>query len=185
MEQDPPHLDSQPASQVPNRDGSFHAAVLHPDSAAPPVLGPPFLAHLETSAPQLPTQQLTETAPQLPIRNGTSNMPPPMNVNGPAAASDYPDAQDQSQTQSTSPEPVHPAPGSAPHSPSGSSAVWKRNQGEPHITLKHTAVTGQMLLSVSFHSALRGYFDNKLITDAKCLHKVAHKLSLHCKIQCI
>ncbi|XP_026233687.1 zinc finger protein 414 [Anabas testudineus] len=141
MEQDPPHLDSQPASQVPNRDGSFHAAVLHPDSAAPPVLGPPFLAHLETSAPQLPTQQLTETAPQLPIRNGTSNMPPPMNVNGPAAASDYPDAQDQSQTQSTSPEPVHPAPGSAPHSPSGSSAVWKRNQGTTHnrrILWEHT-----------------------------------------------
>lgn len=140
MDQDPPHLDSQ----IPNPDGSIPAAVLHQDSAAPPVLGTPFLSHSETSAPQLAPQQLTEAAPQLLFRNGASNVPPPLNLDGPTAASDSTDAQDQNQTQSTSPEPVHPAPGSAPHSPSGSSAVWKRNQGEPHLIVKHTAVSGQM-----------------------------------------
>lgn len=138
MEQDPPHLDSQLTSQVPNPDGLFPTAVNHPDSAAPPVLGPPFLSHSETSASQLPPQPLAESAPQLLPRNGASNMPPPLNLDRSAAASDPPDSQEQNQTQSTSSELVHPAPGSAPHSPSGSSAVWKRNQGE------HTAVTSWM-----------------------------------------
>lgn len=117
MEQDPPHLDSQLTSQVPNSDGSFPAAFNYPESTAPPVLGPPFLSHSVTSA----SQQFTDTA---------ANVPPALKLDGPAAVSDTPDSQDLKQTQSMSPEPVHPAPGSAPHSPTGSSAVWKRNQGE-------------------------------------------------------
>ncbi|XP_023281306.1 zinc finger protein 414 [Seriola lalandi dorsalis] len=129
MDQTPPQLDSvskpqQLPSQIPNKDGSFPAAVPQPDSAVPPLLAPPFLSHQETS----PTL-LTEGVPQPLLRNGTSNLPPSLNLDVPSAAPDPSDAQGQTQTQTRSPEPVQPAPVSAPQSPPGSSAVWKKNQG--------------------------------------------------------
>ncbi|XP_070688909.1 zinc finger protein 414 [Pempheris klunzingeri] len=124
MDQNPPQLDSvsspqQLPPQIPNPDGSFPAAVPQPDSAAPPALGPPFSSNSETSPPQLATQ----------LRNSSSDLPPSLSLDGPTAAPEPPDAQGQQQTQTRSPEPVRPAPGSAPHSPPGSSAVWKKNQG--------------------------------------------------------
>ncbi|XP_040889106.1 zinc finger protein 414 [Toxotes jaculatrix] len=125
MDQSSMPLDSvstpqQLPSQLPNQDGSLPPAVPHPDSAAPPLLGPPVQSQPETSPFHLAPQQLTEAAAQSLLRNGASSMAPP-------AAPDPSDAHGQKQTRS--PEPVHPAPVSAPHSPPGSSAVWKKNQG--------------------------------------------------------
>lgn len=115
MDQGPPRLDSQ----LP--------AAAQSSSAAPPVLGPPFSSHPEASPPQPPPQLLTEAALQaLPMN--TANLPPAAHLDGPVAAPAPTEAQDQ--TKALSPERVHPAPVSAPHSPPGSSAVWKKNQGE-------------------------------------------------------
>ncbi|XP_070765050.1 zinc finger protein 414 [Enoplosus armatus] len=116
-------------SQTPNPDGSFPAAVPQPDSGDPPFLGPPFLSAQQTSPPQLAPQQLTEGAPQPQLWNKASDVSPTLNLEDPTVAPDLHDAQGQHQTQTRSPEPVHPAPGAAPHSPPGSSAVWKKNQG--------------------------------------------------------
>ncbi|GAA6233121.1 zinc finger protein 414 [Lates japonicus] len=130
MDQNPLQLNSvstpqQLPSQIQNQDGSFPAAVSQPDSTAPPLLGPLFPSHQETSPPQLAPQQLAEVVPQPLLRNGLSNLLPSLNLDGPLAASEPSDTQ----TQTMSPEPIHPAPVSAPHSPPGSSAVWKKNQG--------------------------------------------------------
>nr|XP_020469373.1 zinc finger protein 414 [Monopterus albus] len=129
-----PQLDSasafkQLASESQSPHASFPTAVLQPDSTAPFILGPPFLSQSETSPQQLTSQQFPEAAPQFPLRNGVTNLPPRLNTDDPAAAPDLPDAQDQKQMQTVSPEPVRPAPGSVPHSPPGSSAVWRKNQG--------------------------------------------------------
>ncbi|XP_039980296.1 zinc finger protein 414 [Xiphias gladius] len=134
MDQNPPRLESvstpqQLPSQIPNQDGSFPTAVTQPDSAVSLLLSPSFLSHPETSPPQLAPQQLTEAVPQPLLRNGASNLPPSLNLDGPSAAPDPSDAQGQNHIQTRSPEPVQPSPVSAPHSPSGSSAVWKKNQG--------------------------------------------------------
>ncbi|XP_051236015.1 zinc finger protein 414 [Dicentrarchus labrax] len=132
MDQNPPQLDSvstPPQLPFQNPDGSLSAAVLQPDSAAPPVLGPPFLPNPETSPPQFGPQQLTEAAPQPKLRNEASDLPISLNLIGPTAAPDPSDAQGQHQTLTRSPEPIYPGPGSAPQSHPGSSAVWKKNQG--------------------------------------------------------
>ncbi|GLD58466.1 zinc finger protein 414 [Lates japonicus] len=65
MDQNPLQLNSvstpqQLPSQIQNQDGSFPAAVSQPDSTAPPLLGPLFPSHQETSPPQLAPQQLAE-----------------------------------------------------------------------------------------------------------------------------
>ncbi|XP_045888603.1 zinc finger protein 414 [Micropterus dolomieu] len=132
MDQDPPRLDSmstpqQLPSQIPNPDGSFPADVPQPDSAAPPLLGPPFLSDL-TPPPQLAPQQLTEAAPQLQLSNEASDLPPSLNLDGPAGAPVLPEGQGEHQTHIRSPQSVHPAPALGPSAP-GSSAVWKKNQG--------------------------------------------------------
>ncbi|XP_042338078.1 zinc finger protein 414, partial [Plectropomus leopardus] len=137
VDQKPPQLDSvstpqQPPSQIPNPDGSFPAAVLQTDSAAPPVLGPPFSSNPETAPPQLGPPQLTDAAPQPQIKTEVPNLPLPSNLDVLAAAPEPPEAQSQQHlTQTRSPEPLPPAPGSAPRSPPVTSAVWKKNQGEP------------------------------------------------------
>nr|XP_046240728.1 zinc finger protein 414 [Scatophagus argus] len=123
MDQTPPQLDSVSTSQglsfqIPNPDGSF--PVPQPDSAVPPPLGPPFLSNLDTSAPQLAPQQLAGATLQPQLRNETSDLP--LNLVGPTAALDPSDAQGQHQIQIR-------CSGSAPHSPLGSTAVWKKNQG--------------------------------------------------------
>lgn len=112
MAQDPPQLESvtqQLPSQIPNPDGSLPTAGPQPDSAGLPLLCLPVLPLSETSPPQPP-----------PMNKAT------VNLDGPKAGPDPPDTQSQHKTSS---EPVHPAPGSAPHSPPGASAVWKKNQG--------------------------------------------------------
>uniref|UniRef100_A0A3Q3N4A7 Zinc finger protein 414 n=1 Tax=Mastacembelus armatus TaxID=205130 RepID=A0A3Q3N4A7_9TELE len=138
MAQSTAQLDSvstlqQQDSQIPLPDGSFPTAVLQPDSAAPPLLGSPILSHPEMSPPQLASQHLPDAGTQPPIRNGASNLSLSIKLDGPAAAADLSDAQNQNERQARSPEHVHPAPvsapASAPRSPPGSSAVWKKNQG--------------------------------------------------------
>ncbi|KAM8762234.1 zinc finger protein 414 [Acanthopagrus schlegelii] len=125
MDQNPPLLDSvstpqELSLQILNPEGSFPAAVPVPDSAEPPLLGPPFLSNPEISPPQLAPQQVTEVAPQPQLKKVA--VPHSLNIVGPSAAPDLADNQGQHQTQTRSP-------GSAPHSPPGSSAVWKKNQG--------------------------------------------------------
>ncbi|KAK2919647.1 zinc finger protein 414 [Channa argus] len=119
---DPPQLDLQPSQ---NPEGSF-PSVLQPNSPASPLIGPPSLSHPESSHAQLVSQQLTEEAPL--HRTRASNLLPPLNLDGPSAAPTPIDVQDQKRTQSLSPEPVYTASGSAPHSPLGFAAVWKKNQ---------------------------------------------------------
>ncbi|XP_068566850.1 zinc finger protein 414 [Cebidichthys violaceus] len=133
LDQKPPLLDPVSApqpllSEIPNTEGSFLAAVLEADPA-PPLLGPPFLSNPETSPLHLAPPQLTSSAPQPRIKSEPSDLPPPLNPDGPTAASDSPDARGQHLTQTGCPEPVHPAPGPAPRSPPGSAAVWKKGQG--------------------------------------------------------
>ncbi|XP_073320473.1 zinc finger protein 414-like isoform X2 [Pagrus major] len=127
IDQNPPLLDSVSTPQelpfqIPNPEGSFPAAVPQSDTAEPPHLGPPFLSNPEISPPQLAPQQLTEVAPQPQLKKDASALPHSLNVAGLSAAPDPADNQGQHQTQTRSP-------GSAPHSPPGSSAVWKKNQG--------------------------------------------------------
>lgn len=149
MDQDPPQLDSVSTPQdlpfqIPNPDLSFPAVASQPDSATPPLLAPHFLSKPEPSSVQLAPQQLAETAAQSQLRNKASDLPLSLNLVGPLAAPDPSDAQAQQQTQIRSP-------GSAPHSPPGSSAVWKKNQGQPLLALKHTAVTCHMCVNAYFH----------------------------------
>ncbi|XP_074515834.1 zinc finger protein 414 [Sebastes fasciatus] len=131
----PPWLDSmstpqQLPPQIPTPEGSLLATVLKPDPDVPPVLSPPFLSNPVTSPPQLAPPQLTEAAaPQPQLKSEPSAMPVSLNLGGPTAAPDTPDAQAQHPTQTRPPELVHPAPGSAPRSPPGTTAVWKKNQG--------------------------------------------------------
>ncbi|KAG7221780.1 hypothetical protein INR49_028854 [Caranx melampygus] len=128
MDQTPPPPDSvskplQPPSQIPNQDGPLPTTVPQADSAGPQLLGPPFQSHPETSP--IP---LSEGAPQPLLRNGVLNPPPSLNLDVQSAPPD-PSSEGQTHTQTRSPDPVHPAPASAPQSPPGSSAVWKKNQG--------------------------------------------------------
>ncbi len=144
-DQNSPRLDTvstpqdQPG-QILNVDGSLPAADPQPDSAAPPALGPPILSSPETSPPQLAPQQLAEAAPQSQLRNEASESLSP-NVVSTAAVPASAEAHGRPQTQTR-------YSGSAPNSPSGSSAVWKKNQGEPLLTVKLTAVTCQMTRSL-------------------------------------
>uniref|UniRef100_A0A668TQZ5 C2H2-type domain-containing protein n=1 Tax=Oreochromis aureus TaxID=47969 RepID=A0A668TQZ5_OREAU len=68
------------------------------------------------------------------------NMPSCLKMDGPKASADPPEFQVQHQPQTRSPETIHPAPGSAPHSPPGSSAIWKKSPGEfgRRILWEHT-----------------------------------------------
>lgn len=159
MDQNPPRLDSvstpqQLPSQIPNPDGSFPATVPQPESAAPPLLGLPFLSNPETSPPQLAPQQLTEAAPQPQLRNDASDRPPSLNTDGTTAVPDPSDAQVQHQTQTRSPEPLLPAPGPAPQSPPGSSAVWKKNQGEHKAAVEPKNDVGPFVQRQSVYSSL-------------------------------
>uniref|UniRef100_A0A3Q1ESU7 Zinc finger protein 414 n=1 Tax=Acanthochromis polyacanthus TaxID=80966 RepID=A0A3Q1ESU7_9TELE len=126
MDQQPPQLESVSA----------------PVSAGPPLLGPPILPLSQASPSLLASPQLSEATHQSVFRNEALNLPSSLNLDGPKAASDRLDAQGQQQTHTWSPESFHPAPGSAPHSPPGSSAVWKKNPGEPvflrRILWEHT-----------------------------------------------
>lgn len=131
MDKNPPLLDSistpkELSFQILTPEGSSPAAVPEPDSAEPPLLGPPFLSNQEISPPQLAPQQPTEVAPQPQFKKVA--LPHSLNVVGPSASPDLADNQGQHQTQMRSS-------GSAPHSPPGSSAVWKKNQGEPLLSL--------------------------------------------------
>ncbi|XP_029000637.1 zinc finger protein 414 [Betta splendens] len=127
MGQDSSRLDAQSSSQIANADGS-NSAVFHPGSALPSI-STPLLSHADTAAPQ----QLS--VPQPSLKNGVSTVPPSLSLAAPTSTSDVTDSYNQH------PEPVHPSPVSAPLSPSGSSAVWKRNQGMTHsrrILWEHT-----------------------------------------------
>lgn len=104
-------------SPIPHPDGSCPAAVPQPDCAAPSLLAPPCLINPEASSPQL--TEAAQLQPQL---------------DRPTAAPAPPDTQAQHQLQTRTPEPLPPA--AAPHSPLGSAAVWKKNQGEGLLTLK-------------------------------------------------
>lgn len=121
MDHNPPQLLT---TQIPNPEASIPAAVPQPDSAAPPPLGLPLLSNPDTSPPQLASQQFVEAAPQSQEASGL-----PLHLFGPAAAPEPPDSQSHQQTQTRSPEATLLAPGSASHSPPGSSAIWKKNQG--------------------------------------------------------
>lgn len=141
VDQKPPQLDSVSTplllpSQIQNPDGAFPPAGFKQESADPPLLGPPFLSNPETFPLQLAPPQLTEAPLMSQIKMEAPDLPLTLNLGGPTAAPPVtPDAQGQHLTQTRSPEPVHAAPGSAPRSPPGSSAVWKKNQGEHLFTL--------------------------------------------------
>ncbi|XP_030581024.1 zinc finger protein 414 isoform X2 [Archocentrus centrarchus] len=128
-----PRLESVSAPQqlpshIPNPDGAIHPADPQADSSSPALLGSSGLPLPETSS----QQTLMEKAP---------NIPPSLNMDGSQANPDPPDFQGQHQTQTRSPEPIHPSPVSTPHSPPGLSAVWKKNQGVAYsrrILWEHT-----------------------------------------------
>lgn len=120
-----------------NTNVSFPAAGPHLDAAAMSFLDPSFLSNLETSPTKLAPQQLAELASQSQLRKEGSDMPLSLNLVGSTAAPGVPDVQGQHQTQTRSS-------GSTTNSPTGSSAVWKKNQGELLLTLNHTTVICQM-----------------------------------------
>lgn len=92
--------------------------------------------------------------PQRMLIEKAANIPPSLNVGGSKANPDPPDIQGQHQTQTKSPEAVHPSPASTPHSPPALSAVWKKNQGEYILLLEHAVAMCQMWFHVHFHGKL-------------------------------
>lgn len=127
-EQHLPRLESVSAPQqlppqIPNPDGAIRPADPQAHSSPPPLLSSPILPLQETS----PLQNINE-ARTLP-KEKAPKMPPFLKMDGPKASADPPEFQVQHQPQTRSPEPIPPAPGSAPHSPPGSSAIWKKSPG--------------------------------------------------------
>lgn len=128
IDQKPPQLNSVSKSQdlhfqIPNPDRSLPTVVPQTDSAAPGVelLCPPYLSNQDSLPAQLAPDKLVEDA-QLQLRNKTSKLSLSLSLAGQAALNP-PCTQIQHQTQTRSPA-------SAPNSPTGSTAVWKKNQGK-------------------------------------------------------
>lgn len=106
--------------QIPN-PGTSLPTTPQSDSAAPPLLCSPFLSNQDSLPAQLAPDKLIEDS-QLQLRNKTSKLSLSLSLAGQAAL-DPPDTQSQHQAQTRSPA-------SAPNSPPGSTAVWKKNQGK-------------------------------------------------------
>ncbi|XP_047436551.1 zinc finger protein 414 [Mugil cephalus] len=135
MDQDHQQLEPVSAQQqmhsvIPIPDpGSIPATAAPQLDATPPTLqAAPIMPVPETAPHQLPYEQLAEVTSQPSVTYEVSNLPPPGNLD-PKAAPEVPDAQGHHQTQNRSPESVCPAAGSAPRSPPGSPAIWKKSQG--------------------------------------------------------
>lgn len=112
--QNPPHLDSMPKSQeMTFQPPSSDSSVPQPNPAAAPPLAATVISSLDIHPEQ---QELKKIALDLPPYVGS------------AAAMELPDCQGQPQAQNRSPA-------SAPKSPSGPSAIWKKNQGKNLITV--------------------------------------------------
>lgn len=106
--QNPPQLDSMSKSQERTfQSPSSDSSVPPPNSAAAPPLAPTTIPSQDVHR----EPELKKIAPDLPWYVGS------------AAAMELPDSQGQPQAQNRSPA-------SAPKSPSGPSAVWKKNQGK-------------------------------------------------------
>lgn len=114
--------------QIPNPDGAVRPADPQAHSSPPPLLSSPILPLQETS----PLQNIIEA--RILSKEKAPNMPSCLKMDGPKASADPPEFQVQHQPQTRSPETIHPAPGSAPHSPPGSSAIWKKSPGEFRFT---------------------------------------------------
>ncbi|XP_032417372.1 zinc finger protein 414 isoform X2 [Xiphophorus hellerii] len=99
----PPQLESVSPQQAPIQTTSVPSAVPVPDSADPPVLGPPMLTLQE-----VPLPQRVEAPPQSPLRDSATKLPASFRPIAPKAAADL------------------AAPGSATHP--ASAAVWRKNQ---------------------------------------------------------
>ncbi|KAF7655156.1 hypothetical protein LDENG_00060040 [Lucifuga dentata] len=135
-EEETPWQDSASAPQhllspVQNAERSLPAVVSQQDSPAAPLLRPPC------SSDQASSQQLMRQLPQLPPQSQTFN--PSSYLDAQTATPDQ--AEGQHLPQTTSPEPVHLAPGSTPHSPPGPTAIWRKNQGSSgsrRILWEHT-----------------------------------------------
>ncbi|MEQ2295725.1 hypothetical protein AMECASPLE_017466 [Ameca splendens] len=127
----PPQLESVSLPQeVPiqtiHPDESVPAVVPLPDSAEPPVLGPPILTLQEPHPSQRVTPKLTEASSQPPLRDEPSKLPAGLKLIAPKAAADPSDVQSQQQAHIRSHGAVHTAPGSAAYTPSA--AIWRKNQ---------------------------------------------------------
>lgn len=112
--QDPSSTPQQPVSQLANQQGNFPTAP-RPGSTYSPLIRPSVLSFPE----RLASPQLTG----LPVQ------PSPLNSDGQSAAPESSEVRGQNQTLGRSPESIHPAPVSAPQSPPGPVAIWKKNQG--------------------------------------------------------
>lgn len=112
--QDPSSTPQQPVSQLANQQGNFPTAP-RPGSTYSPLIRPSVLSFPE----RLASPQLTG----LPVQ------PSPLNSDGQSAAPESSEVRGQNQTQGRSPESIHTAPVSAPQSPPGPVAIWKKNQG--------------------------------------------------------
>lgn len=112
--QDPSSTPQQPVSQLANQQGNFPTAP-RPGSTSSPLIRPSVLSFPE----RLASPQLTG----LPVQ------PSPLNSDGQSAAPESSEVRGQNQTQGRSPESIHPASVSAPQSPPGPVAIWKKNQG--------------------------------------------------------
>uniref|UniRef100_A0A3Q3CW50 Zinc finger protein 414 n=1 Tax=Haplochromis burtoni TaxID=8153 RepID=A0A3Q3CW50_HAPBU len=97
------------------------------ESVSAPQQLPPQIPNPDGAIQTSPLQNINE-ARTLP-KEKAPNMPPCLKMDGPKASADPPEFQVQHQPQTRSPEPIPPAPGSAPHSPPGSSAIWKKSPG--------------------------------------------------------
>ncbi|XP_071775921.1 zinc finger protein 414 isoform X1 [Centroberyx gerrardi] len=140
-QQDPVSTPLQISSQIQSTEVPPPAGVSQPDPAAAPLLNPPCLSNQGPSSPQLDLQQLTEAASQSQSQIQTSNPSSSLSPDGQTATTDPLEPQGQHQPQTKSPQPVHPAPGLSPHSPPGSTTVWRKNQGpssNKRILWEHT-----------------------------------------------
>ncbi|XP_043996093.1 zinc finger protein 414 isoform X1 [Gambusia affinis] len=99
----PPQLESVSPQQAPIQTTSVPSAATVPDSADPPVLGPPMLTLQEATPPQH-----VEGPPQSPLRDAATKLATSFRPIAPKAAADL------------------AAPGSTTHP--ASAAVWRKNQ---------------------------------------------------------
>ncbi|XP_035996435.1 zinc finger protein 414 isoform X2 [Fundulus heteroclitus] len=124
----PPRLESVSSPQIPiqstHPDGSLPAAAPLPDSADPPVLGPPILTLQELP----PSQRVIKDSSPPPLVDKVCKAP--ASVVAPKPAADPSDVQSQQQVHVRTHGAVHAAPGSATYTPFA--AVWRKNQDVRH-----------------------------------------------------
>ncbi|XP_029900370.1 zinc finger protein 414 isoform X2 [Myripristis murdjan] len=162
---DAPQQDSASTSlqfspQIQTTESTPPAGVNQLNMAAAPPVNPPALSNPEPSSAQPSLQQQTEAASQsqsqlqLHLQAEVTKPPSSVSPDAQTVTADPPESVGQHQPQPVPAQPVKPAPGLSPLSPPGSTAVWRKNQGDRLLTPKHhCSRLTQFMIITSFFAA--------------------------------